>query len=71
MKEAWMLEVILAINLKLKSCPTNDTQFSDLSILRTKIYDFKLVYFSGTPGINVKLTKLFVIQFKTCIFAEI
>ena len=37
------------------SCLTNDRKFSDLSVLRTKIYDFKLVYFFGTPGRKSKV----------------
>ena len=36
--------------LWLSDCLTNDTKFSDLSVFRTKIYDYKLVYFFGTPG---------------------
>ena len=39
---------------KLRSCLTNDTKFSDLSVLRTKIYDFKLVYFFGTSSILLR-----------------
>ena len=34
----------------LSFCLTNDTKVSDLLVLRTKIYDFKLMYFFGTPG---------------------
>ena len=30
---------------RLRSCLTNATQFSDLSVLTTKVYDFKLVSF--------------------------
>ena len=37
---------------KLRFCLTNGTKFSDLSVLRTKIYDFKLVYFLGHPVCN-------------------
>ena len=29
----------------MRSCLTNDTKFSDLLVLRTKMYEFKLVYF--------------------------
>ena len=41
----------LVSKFKLRSCLTNDTQFSHLTVLRTKIYDFKLVHFLETPGI--------------------
>ena len=39
----------VGLKFKLRSCLTNDTKFSDLSALRTKIYDFKLMYFLGHP----------------------
>ena len=40
------------------SCLTNDTKVSDLSVLRTKIYDFELVYFfMGDPVLSEVLKR--------------
>ena len=48
-------------------CLANDIQFSDLSVLRTKTYDFKLVYFFGTSGIKAGLEIKLVDCFISCV----